>query len=245
MDDMMLERLLERAAATAEYPATPALRGRVLAAIAEHATAHTPRRPAFVLAALAIVAIAIAVTLALPSSRSAVAEFFGVEGSKIERLPTPAPGITPTPLAPASDLPSIAMRVSLDEAQGLVGFRPALPRGEGAARAVYVKTYGVESLVILQYDAYDLWEMRPREVFLGKGLPEGVIERDTLVGGRPAYWIEGGPHVALLYGDQGPVPGSERTVTRDTLIWRTDFAFYRMETTLSQAEAIRIAETLP
>ena len=39
--------------------------------------------------------------------------------------------------------------------------------------------------------------------------------------------------------------GHTRTVSRDTLIWRTDFAFYRVETTLSLDEAIRIAETLP
>ena len=244
MDDMMLEQLLKRAAATTAYPATPALRSSVLAAIAAPA-GRVPRRPTFALAALAIAALALAVTLAVPSSRSAVATFFGVEGSKIERLPTPAPGVTPTPFPSPDDLASIATPASFEEARRLVGFAPASPRSAGAPRAVYVKTYDAESVAILHYDAYDLWEMRPRFVTFGKGLPEDVIERDTLVGGKLAYWIEGGPHVAHLYGDNGEIPGSERTVARDTLIWRTDFAFYRMETTLSQADAIRVAETLP
>jgi hypothetical protein len=245
MDDMMLERLLQRSAAATAYPATPALRGHVLAGIAAPTTARATRRPVFALAAIAIVALALGVALALPTSRSAIADFFGVEGAKIERLPTTAPGVTPTPLPTSSDPASIATPVIIDEVQFITGFRPASPRGAGMPLAVYVKPYGAESVAILRYDTYDLWEMRPRDVSIGKGLPEGVIERDTLVGGRAAYWIEGGPHVARLFGDAGVVPGSERTVARDTLIWRTDFALYRLETTLSQAEAIRVAETLP
>lgn len=87
--------------------------------------------------------------------------------------------------------------------------------------------------------------MRPRDVFFGKGVPPGVVLRDTSVAGRPAHWIEGGPHIVRLFDDRGDLPGSERTVARDTLIWRTDFAFYRMETTLPEAAAIRVAKTLP
>ena len=248
MDDMMLERLLERATATTAYPSTPALRGRVMAAISAPTMApvRATRRPAFVLAAIAVVALAVAITLAVPASRSAIAEFFGVEGSKIERLPTPAAGVTPTPFPTPGDLTSIATRVTIEEAERRIGFRPALPRDAGEPEGVYVKTYrDGEIVAIVHYGAFDLWEMRARDVTFGKGVPEGVAIRDTAVGGRPAYWIEGGPHTVRLFDQYGDVPGSERTVTRDTLIWRTDFAFYRLETTLSQVEAIRVAETLP
>jgi hypothetical protein len=248
MDEVMLARLLARAAANTAYPATPGLRGRVMAAIAAPAAppARARRRPAFVLAALAIVALAVAATLAVPSSRSAIAEFFGVEGSRIERLPTPAPGVTPTPLPTPGDLTSIAMRVSLDEAERRAGFRPALPRDAGEPDGVYAKTYREgETVAILSYAAFDVWEMRPRAVFFGKGLPEGVTALDTTVGVRQARWIEGGPHIARLFDESDTIPGSERTVARDTLIWRTDFALYRMETTLQLADAIRVAETLP
>ena len=248
MDELMLARLLERAAATTTYPATPMLRGRVMAALS--ATGAAPgraTRPAFVLGALAIVALAVvAAALAVPSSRSAIAELFGIEGSRIERLPTPAPGVTPTPLPTPGDLTSIATRVSLDEAERRAGFRPALPRDAGEPDGVYVKTYREgETVAIVSYAAFDVWEMRPRAVFFGKGLPDGVIAVDTTVGGRPARWIEGGPHIARLFDESDTIPGSERTVARDTLIWRTDFALYRMETTLQLADAIRVAETLP
>ena len=49
-------------------------------------------------------------------------------------------------------------------------------------------------------------------------VPEGVTLRDTAVGGNPAYWIEGGPHVVYLFDDAGQLPGSERTVSRSAII---------------------------
>ena len=233
MDDMMLERFLERIAATAAYPATPALRTR------------PSRRPALAVAAIVMIGLGLIIALAVPNSRSAIAEFSGVEGSKVERLPTPAPGVTPTPLPIPADPASLATPVSLEEASRRVEFQPARPRGKGEPTAVFVATYGSESVVILRYADFDLWEMRARDVFFGKGVPTGVVLRDTSVAGRPAHWIEGGPHTVRLFDDRGEFPGSERTVARDTLIWRTDFALYRMETTLSDAAAIRVAETLP
>jgi hypothetical protein len=197
-----------------------------------------------VLAALAIVALALAITLALPSSRSAIATFFGVEGSKIERLPTPAPGVTPTPLPAPAELGTYAQPSTLTEAEAAIGFAPALVSGEREP-SVYLARYPSESVAILRYETFDLWEMRGRDLNLGKGAPEDVTVLDVAINGRPAYWIGGGPHIVTFFDDRGPVPGSERTVARDTLIWRTDRAFYRMETTLPRLEAMRVAETLP
>ncbi|MBI5283918.1 MAG: hypothetical protein HY874_02385 [Chloroflexi bacterium] len=249
MDDVMLEALVERAAGATAYPATPMLRGRVLAAIAEPPSggARRARMPRVVLAAMAVgVLAAIAIALAVPSSRSALAEFFGIDGLRIERLPGPVPGVTPTPLPAPGDLPSIAERVSLAEAERRAAFRATLPPGASGVARVYVKTYSEsDTVIILHYAAFDLWEARPRDVFFHKGLPEGVVALDATVGGQQAKWIESGPHVALVFDTNGAIPGSERTVARDTLIWRTEFALYRMETTLPLAEAIRVAETLP
>ena len=246
MDELMLERLLERASATATYPLTPALRGSVLAAIAEPPARSTiaSRRPAFALAAIGMVALVLAIALAMPTSRSAIADFFGVEGSKIERLPTPAPGVTPTPLPTVADIGTYALPSSLADAAVALGFAPALARGMGEP-TVYLARYANESVVILRYPDLDLWEMKARDVNFGKGLPAEVGAKELAVKGRPGYWISGGPHSAYLFDGKAQVPGSERTVSRDTLIWRSDVAFYRIETTLPLTEALHIAEALP
>jgi len=247
MDELTLEQLLQRTARTTLYPRTPSLRGGVLAAIA------APRRraeraidPPRLVAAGAVSAIvaALSVVLALPSSRSAIAEFFGIEGSRIERLPTPADGIAPTPLPTPEDIGAYARPAALADAAAELGFAPALAAGHDDPD-VFVARYPSEGVVILRYGAFDLWEMQARDVFFGKGLPEGVVAVDTTVGGRPARWIEGGAHIAHVFDEDGIIPGSERTVARDTLIWRTDFAFYRLETTLPLPDALRVAEALP
>src|SRR5712691_1098384 len=100
MNEMSFEeRLLERVAASMTYPATPQLRSRVVSAI----SAPSPRRAApqlrrpLVLGIAATAAIVVAVVLGVPASRTAVAKFFHIQGSTIERLPTPRPGETPTP----------------------------------------------------------------------------------------------------------------------------------------------------
>jgi hypothetical protein len=38
---------------------------------------------------------------------------------------------------------------------------------------------------------------------------------------------------------------SDRVVERNTLVWRTDTFFYRIETNMSLEDTLRIAETLP
>ncbi len=247
MTDRELERLLLAAAARTTYPATPDLRGRVLARLA---TGERPRhalRPSFGLAMVVLVAIIAAIfALALSPSREAIARFFGVEGSKVERLPTPAPGTTATPFPAPVGLAG-AKPVSLPEAAEATGFQPALPRATNALRQAYLVIYGSQPVVVLHFDQFDLWEARlePRANF-GKGVPTGVVIQDVEVGGRSGTWITGGSHVVAYISPSGEiVRGSERTVTKSTLIWRTPSLFYRLETDLSLEEAIRIAETLP
>jgi hypothetical protein len=223
----------------------------VLAAIvAPPASAAPPRRPAL---AFATIATAVAIfgaglALAVPSSRSAIADFFGIEGSKIERLPPPLPGVTPTPFPPASELPAGAQPATLEEVSRALGFEAAFPEGLGVPQAVYLIDYGRESAAVLRYANLDLWEAKPRSgITYGKGLPEGVILLElTTAGGRDVYFIEGGPHIVRLFDDDSAIPGSERTVERNTLVFSTERAFYRIETDLPRSEALlRIADSLP
>jgi hypothetical protein len=243
--------LLRRAAAQIAYPATPPLRGCVLASIAAPSSSNAQqRRPAFAFAGLAAAFVALAGVIAafsVPSSRSAIAEFFGVVGSKVEVLPTPQPGATAMPFPPGSELPPGAREASLDDVAAALGVPAALPDGREPDVA-YLVRYESELVAILRYSGYDIWQARPRAgLIFAKGVPEGVTFLELTVGGELAYFIGGGPHtVALLDELDRRLPGSERTVTRNTLIFNTGYALYRIETNLSRSpELIRLAESLP
>src|SRR5690242_7900358 len=135
------------AARDASWPATPDLRARVLDRLRTPAVtlpragggkqAAVPR--GVVLAAVALLIAAVLVVLAVPRTRTAVAEFFGlVEGYRIEVLtptPTAAPALassetpvrTPTATPTATLLQDVAQRSTLEEAAKRLGFEPALP----------------------------------------------------------------------------------------------------------------------
>jgi len=64
-------------------------------------------------------------------------------------------------------------------------------------------------------------------------------------GGQPALWIDEGGHIASFLDEAGRVVvESRRTVDRATLLWEEGGITYRLETSLSQEEAIRVAESL-
>ncbi len=251
MDDLTFEaQVLRPLAARTAYPLTPQLRARVLAAVVARAAPAPERRPWVPRAALALVAgamlvLGLAVALAVPGSRSAIADFFGIEGSRIEILPTPQPGVTPTPFPTPAGIESYATPASLEVAATAAGFTPALPAGAGRPRGVYLVDYGEPPVVVLDYDRFDLWESRTVG-FFGKGVPPELIIRDFTIKGQPATWISGGNHIVRFVDESGKeVVASVRTVDRNTLVWQTPFAFYRLETDLPEADAIRIAESLP
>jgi hypothetical protein len=256
MTERDLDLLLQRTAASMAYPATPQLRARVLTAVhSQHDVPQAPspaiarRRPVFAFATIAavIAAFAAMIALAVPTSRGAIADFFGIERSKVERLPTPPAGATATPFPPGSELPPGAREATLEEASGALGFDVALPAGAGEPRSVYLVRYAAESIAILRYDSYDLWEAKPRGSVFLKGVGDGSIVLDlTTPGGRQASFITGGGHRVSIYDGDVLVPGSERTVERNTLVFNTGHAFYRIETDMPRSsELLNIADSLP
>ncbi len=187
MDDVTaMDALLTRASTGVSYPPTPDVTRRVMARIQAGAPERRPAPRLTLAATLAgAVAIAVAVTLAVPASRSAVAEFFGIERSRIERLPTPVTG-TPTPLPTATGLETVATPASLDAAAQAAGFAPVLPEGYGSPEGVYLVDYAGPA-VVLHYAEFDLWESRTRG-FFQKGLPAKLLLHEFLIRGRGAAW---------------------------------------------------------
>jgi hypothetical protein len=234
-------------AAQTSYPPTPQLRARVITRIAT-TPARLPSLRPFALAAACIFAAALAVVLALPSSRSAVAEFFGVRGSEVHVAPTPQPGLTPTPLPTPLGLQQYGTPATLAEASRALGFAPPKPAGAGAPEGTYVINYfGSMPVAVLSYRPYDLWIAPPDEGGIFVKTLDPAARLDTpAVHGVPANWVSGGSHIVTFKDAQGrEAAGAQRTVGRNTLVWRTDAAFYRLETDLSEREAVAVAESLP
>jgi hypothetical protein len=210
-------------------------------------------RPA--LAALLVALLAVAVALAMTPSREAIARLLGVQGSTIEVVPA---GTIPTPVATATFVPgggpifpvplgNIATPTPLEAIGASTGFEAKLPAGQSRARASFVVAMGSDRVVLLQFDDFDLWEARlEQEANFGKSIEANSIREELTVNGEPATWLSGTPHFVYYTDSRGiRIEGSMRLVEHSTLIWRTDYAFYRIETALPKDEALKIAATLP
>jgi hypothetical protein len=246
MTEDRLKLLLTATAELTRYPPTPDLSRRVLASL-DSQTESTPRpsRHSLALALSVALAILIVASLLLAPSRHAVARFFGVEGSKIERLPPTRPGATAfsTPVG----LDGLATPVALADLSRLAGFEAAIPVGQGPPLQAYLIFYSGQVVVVLHYQRFDLWQTHlPQSATFGKLVPDTGIIQDVLVGSEPGRWVTGAPHF-VYYTDRAGnfILASQRALDRNTLIWRTPGTFYRVETELTLNEALEIAETLP
>lgn len=245
------ERELDTLTAAVEYPATPAIGPRVMAAVVAQPTAPRPAlrwTPRFAVAA-ALTLLVVLATLAVPSTRTAVGEFFGlVEGERIEVLPTLPPEVAPTVLPTPPPLESLGTPFTLEELTAAAGFEPVRPN-DAEPNALYLVDFDGVPIAVLQYDDYDLWQTRETGFgYFSKGVPPTSFIDTPQVGSNFGYWISGGSYVVrFINADGDEVIGSERTIDRNTLIWRGDRSnvFYRLETSLPLEAALAIAEALP
>lgn len=246
MDDLtFIDRLLTDSARDVAYPPTPDLAARVQRSPDVGLRPERQPRARLALATLAAAAIvALAAVLIAPASRSAVAGLFGIEGTDVKVLPTVPATPFPTPV----EIDANAAPASLSEIESALGRPVPLPAGATPA-STYLVRYEDSPAAILRFDAYDLWVVDGAgdfEGILGKEVDSRAALTDAAVANVPARWISGGPHLVAFYDASGAfVEDTQRTVERNTLIWRTDTALYRMETNLDLAAALAIAETLP
>jgi hypothetical protein len=186
-------------------------------------------------------------------AREAVAEFLGlrVQGERVSILTPSADGQTPTPFPSPVAVEYYATPVPATQLESIVGFEPVHPEGVGELRGTYIVVYEHVRVAVLQYDDFDLWQVDLDRALFEKEVPffekDVRVLRETTVNGQPAWWISGGGHIVRFVGHDGMVvAGSERTVERNTLAWRSATGMnYRMETDLSFPEALAIARILP
>jgi hypothetical protein len=220
-----------------------------------------PRRswwPRAVLAAAAVALVLLAAAAAFPPSRDAIAHFFGIKGVIINRVP-----LVPTPTLPAGPIGErlrLGRQVTLAEAQTAVGYHVLVPSGLGLPDQVFVMDPGSRKAVALVYlPRQDLPQADrtgvgllliefPGKVdtaFLFKMVGQDATVKEVRVNGQPGAWISGKPH-AIGYLAPNGQDFLEDTVrlSGDTLVWNQGTLTLRIESGLTEAQAIALAATL-
>jgi len=243
------EEMVQELARSMAFPPTPDLRAGVLARLEPVARRPAPPFARFALAGLAALVLAAALTIAISNdARDAVADFLGlaVEGERIEVLPTPAAGFSPTPLPTplpiSTTLETIAQPTTREEVAG-GGLDLILPASLGEPRAYY-RVFGTPNVVVVDYGAVQIWEFPYQgDYFIGKGIiGGGDVVREVLVDGHKAYWVSGGARIVTVNNSAGtPVAGTQRTVTANALLWAADGLYRRIEGAGTLEEALLLA----
>jgi hypothetical protein len=229
-----------------EWPPAPDVAARVRARVEAEPAARTRRplarrlRPAFAIP-LALLAVAVGGVAAVPSARSAVLRWLGIEGVRIERVPeAPTPAPSPAldlgeraPLAAGTLVPRALGRPDAVYAAGdlvtlLYRPRPGLPESEQSGAGALVSQFpGRTNVQFIRK-------------FAG---PDTTIE-PVQVDGERGYWVAGEPH-GLLYEDPtGDVREAPTRLAGPTLVWRRGRLTLRLEADVSKAQALAIARSV-
>jgi hypothetical protein len=242
-------------------------------------------RPRQLLAAAAAIVVLLSALLAVPKSRDAIADLFGVDGLRIRT------GDVPTTIAPSSTTATTATSttsstssstppvttgapfdtaavgnalnlgspVTLDAAKAALPSLRQLESAYGPPDAIYLGTRPAGLVTFV-------WRARPGLAesvtapgvglvvqqypstgdigFLEKTLGPGTRAAQVTVEGRRGYWIDGQPHsIGYVDARNQYVNDAVRWAT-NALVWAGNSVTYRIESSLTQAEAMALVPML-
>ena len=206
-----------------------------------------PRLPRRALVLAIAAAVVVAVVLAVPPSRRAVARWFGIGAVRFDEVPT-----LPADLGPTLRL---GPEVALDDLKQAVLAPPALGRpakafaGEPAPDAVTLvwgpanglpEVDGTGAGMLLSQFGGSVDATR-----VAKLLAPGTSVEAVTVGGNPGFWITGAPHAFVFLDPLGDVrEDTTRLVGGNTLLWVQDGVTFRMECGLDLDATLELAESL-
>jgi len=218
-----------------EFPETPGF------AIPAHPSpaAPKPRRGRLVAAAAAA---AILILMAFPGPRSAVASLFGIGSisiTMVDELPEAAVATRPS-----------GVESSLEEAQRDVDF--SVMTIDAEPDAVFLDTSVPGGMVTLGYGKGDgtyrllITELHAETDInvLEKSIASGTSISTVTVGAEDGFWIEGGPHVVILFDRDGHFIEDSARLAGNTLLFVSDGVTVRIEGTLDLEQAREIASQL-
>lgn len=240
----MSELELRLQALAVEWPETPEL----AVAVEQRLAVARPRRPRWtrrrsLAVALAVLAVALGATFAVPGARSALLRFFHLQGVTVE-LVDELPAVRP-----AESLDGLGERVSLDAARRAAGFELLRPRVLGEPDAVYFKqvagmvsfVYGEEPAVRVVFSQVP---GRVEPVFLKKIAGGGTRVEQVTVDGEPGLFLSGAPHFFMYVGRDGGSRGEPLYLARDALLWERGPLTLRLEGELTLERALEIARSV-
>jgi hypothetical protein len=251
-----VERALVDIGRLIDYPPEPALatavRRRIQSAprrSAWESFLDSLRRPAF--GAVAIVVITCVFLMASESARIAVADWLGFDDVRITFDEPPERLIGRTL--------SLGESMSLEEARAEVDFDVLVPKKLGDPDEVYFNPSVSSGMVSLLYAANEELPAAGEEgagvlitqfeaTLRGNDYFTKFAEHDTSVTevevrGKRGFWVDM-PHV-LNFNDAEGVPGAENSrLSGPALLWQEGDLVIRIESALTQAEVIELAESL-
>jgi hypothetical protein len=252
MSDRELELTLRELGRRVAFPPDPDIARAVALRLKEGARpAPWFARRAPALAFAVVVLVAVAASLLVPGVRTAVADFLGIGGVRIEVGPSPTP-----PGEVGRDL-FLGDAATLAQARDRAGFELGVPAALGAPDEVFIEEVSDHHRIAL------LWEPRkglPEAEETGVGallveFPGGVgeyagkqVEADLVeevsVNGAPGFWVRE-EHFFFYTDPEGEAIDDSIRLAANTLIWERNGVGYRLETALGRGAALRIAESIP
>ncbi len=252
-----LERSLDLLREGIDWPATPALAGRITARIA--VPAAVPRQwfqSRWALAA-AVVLLAIAALMVYTPSRDAIASWINLHTSitRVNHLPTPSP----LPSGPLGKRLGLGEPTTPAAAQGKVAWKILVPASLGQPDEVYFQLDAPSGEVNLVYKsrpdlktsgqtgvAVLITEISGRvdTNYFGKMLGQGTTIEDVTVNGHKGWWISGEPHEVFFADANGNFRSETLRLAANTLLIDESGIIVRIEGDLTKVQALEIAASL-
>ena len=247
-----LERSLTTLGPRIDWPDGADLTGSVRAAIDEEGQRRAPWRT-LAYAATFVALVATVSLLTVPGVRTAVADFLGIGGVRID-----TEGTAPTPAAELD----LGEGVSLARARDSVSFEVRLPDALGRPDSVWLDTGVTGGQVALAYESSpDLPAARGTDLgalvtqfpdaevaatALKKvtGSRAGTTFEPVVVEGEQGFWVSGKPHVIAYLEPDGDIRNETVRLAGNVLLWESGGVTFRIESRLSKTKALAIAESL-
>jgi hypothetical protein len=240
-----------------DYPETPNLKAALRPRLSQPARRQRLDTRWLAIAAAALI-VALGAVLAIPTTRDAIADFFGLRGVIIQRVPR-LPSPTPTNGATVGQRLGLGRQVTLAQAQAAVPFGISFPQALGSPDQVFlIQPADLNAVALVWLPRPDLpvaaetgvgalviefpGTVQP-DLFMKMVGPDASLE-SVQVNGNPGYWISGKPHGFFFLDSKGNPREDTFRLARNVLIWNQGSLVVRVESALGKDPSLELAATM-